>query len=711
MKDLRDRLPFGLVFEEHEPEVLATSGAPIRAGSLAIDAEGRVVEVVSVDGAKAAVLASKTAGSGKPEELSCDDLTAAVRLNEPVFASLDRLGSVEGPGCEPGSPRHIAIEAENYLALGLLVDLYEGQVDCIYIDPPYNTGATDWKYNDRFVDSSDGYRHSKWLSMMQRRLKLAEKLLRPDGVLIVMIDENEVHHLAVLLNQMFPTAIHQMVTIVTNSNSDRTDLFGRVEEHAMFVFNAQQEYLPRTNKSVDDMLSCPTDQGNRPPQAKPVRWNPTKKSGNKSRASDRPNCCYPVGLDTDGNIVGTGRTLSERSAAAKVAPDKVSLDGYQPNMQHDVRAIPGAVDIVWPKAGPLMGRWALAPETFMRYASNRRVRRSGSFFEHLSDNQMALIDAGVLTVSETDPGVGPIELDPAQKPGEVRKVWHRTRHRVEVGGSKILSGLLGEKRFDFPKSLYSTLDAIQTVTADRPDALVVDFFAGSGTTLHAVAALNAADGGSRRCVIVSNNEVSADEAKRLKRRGKSPGDAEWDDLGIFRHVLMPRVKAAVTGHRADGSSVPGKYLPPLYNQPLSVGLPAAVEFFKLVCGDPQQLASSDAFDYIHPLLWAQSGGHGPCPTEGVGGYDAVRIHEPGWLLPGDGTIPAQYRYGVLLRPSRLSGFINAFTNHRDIGHVWTAAADRDEFTYVKQELSQLKPSLVVGWLFEDRYRRFSRAES
>ena len=113
--------------------------------------------------------------------------------------------------------------------------------------------------------------------------------------------------------------------------------------------------------------------------------------------------------------MGTGRTLSERSAAAEVASDKVSLNGYQPDMQHDVRAIPGAVDIVWPKGKTSMGCWALAPETLMRYASNRRVRRSGSFFEHLSDNQMALIDAGVLTVSETDPGVGPIELDPAQQ--------------------------------------------------------------------------------------------------------------------------------------------------------------------------------------------------------------------------------------------------------------------------------------------------------
>src|ERR1043165_7276991 len=92
----------------------------------------------------------------------------------------------------------------NFHALQLLEYLYAGQVDCIYIDPPYNTGARDWKYNNRYVDSQDGWRHSKWLSMMEKRLRLAGKLLKPSGVLVCMIDEHEVHPLALLLEELFP---------------------------------------------------------------------------------------------------------------------------------------------------------------------------------------------------------------------------------------------------------------------------------------------------------------------------------------------------------------------------------------------------------------------------------------------------------------------------------------------------------------------------
>ena len=232
-------------------------------------------------------------GGGGPwslEERSCDDLTVAVRLDEPVFASLDRIGSVEGPGCGDGSPRHIAIEAENYLALGLLVDVFEGRVDCIYIDPPYNTGSTDWKYNNRFVDASDGYRHSKWLSMMQRRLKLAERLLKPDGVLVITIDENEVHHLGVLLEQIFPTATHQMVTMVIIPAGNARVSFSRVEEHALFVFVDEERPVCEL---ADDLLTGEASAGNQPPTEKRVRWSSLLRSGNNSRPQDRPGLVYP----------------------------------------------------------------------------------------------------------------------------------------------------------------------------------------------------------------------------------------------------------------------------------------------------------------------------------------------------------------------------------------------------------------------------------
>ena len=129
----------------------------------------------------------------------------------PVYPYLQKIDQVEH--APDDSLWHTLIESDNYYALQLLAYLYPGMVDCIYIDPPYNTGARDWKYNNDYVDSSDQYRHSKWLSMMKRRLKLAKKLLNPrDSVLIVTIDEKEYLHLGCLLEEMFPEARMQMVS-------------------------------------------------------------------------------------------------------------------------------------------------------------------------------------------------------------------------------------------------------------------------------------------------------------------------------------------------------------------------------------------------------------------------------------------------------------------------------------------------------------------
>ena len=121
-----------------------------------------------------------------------------------------------------------------------------------------------------------------------------------------------------------------------------------------------------------------------------------------------------------------------------------------------------------------------------------------------------------------------------------------------------MKSVLGESsKFTFPKSLYSTRDAVAAVVRDRPEALIVDFFAGSGTTLNAVNLLNATDGGQRRCILVTNNEVSAEEAAALSARGLQPGDADWEAQGICRSVTWPRSKYTILGQRDDGSVLTG----------------------------------------------------------------------------------------------------------------------------------------------------------
>ena len=154
------------------------------------------------------------------------------RFGEPMYPALvpvDRVTRAQG------KPYHTLINADNFHALQVLLYCYEAKVDVIYIDPPYNSGARDWKYNNDYVDRADQYRHSKWLSMMKRRLELAKRLLRRDGVLIVTIDENEVGHLSVLLESIFPEYLRHMVSAVINPKGTGKLNFARVRRIHIFL--------------------------------------------------------------------------------------------------------------------------------------------------------------------------------------------------------------------------------------------------------------------------------------------------------------------------------------------------------------------------------------------------------------------------------------------------------------------------------------------
>lgn len=194
---------FGLVFEEHLPELTPLYNAEIRVGARVAKRGGDLSElwrVLSISEGQAVCMNYR---SGEKSEFPIDEIMTVANFGEPIFPTLVPVDRVQnGPD---DAPWHTLIEADNYHALQLLEYLYTGQVDCIYIDPPYNTGARDWKYNNDYVDSNDSWRHSKWLAMMNRRLKIARRLLNPEtGVLIVTIDEHEVHHLRVLLQELFP---------------------------------------------------------------------------------------------------------------------------------------------------------------------------------------------------------------------------------------------------------------------------------------------------------------------------------------------------------------------------------------------------------------------------------------------------------------------------------------------------------------------------
>lgn len=334
---------FGLVFEEHLPECTPLYDIPVRKGLKVSVRNGKANETYTVLKIEDGVATCLPKNSKEAVQFAVDDLVTTAELGDPIYPCLQPLGEV----CNAADSElwHTLIEADNYHALQLLEYLYAGKVDCIYIDPPYNTGARDWKYNNDYVDGADEYRHSKWLSFMQKRLEIAKRLLNPnDSVLIVTIDEKEYLHLGCLLEEMFPEARMQMVSIVIQAaGQNRKGELGRVEEYAFFV--ALGSFSPA--QSTDDYLT-------EAPSTKPekVRWESLLRGGTGSLRIDSPNLFYPVYISkVDGRIVGCGESKPVSSELSEWL-------------------IPDGVEAIWPyKTGNIQGRWRTTQSTLMELVS------------------------------------------------------------------------------------------------------------------------------------------------------------------------------------------------------------------------------------------------------------------------------------------------------------------------------------------------------
>ena len=227
--------------------------------------------------------------------------------------------------------------------------------------------------------------------------------------------------------------------------------------------------------------------------------------------------------------------------------------------------------------------------------------------------------------------------------------WKIASHNASENGTSLLTSVIGEKRFPFPKSLYAVYDTMRFFVANNPNALIVDFFSGSGTTLHAVNLLNAKDNGQRRCIMVTNNELSDTEATSLKKLGYKPGDNEWENLGIARYVTWPRTVCSIKGVNVNGKSLEGNYgcetekyvkvegnvidpntdkklrgtfykkakepaYPELAKIKMSDGFKANAAYFKLGFLDKASVRIGRQFKEMLPTLWMKAGCYGPCPT-------------------------------------------------------------------------------------------------
>lgn len=552
---------FGLIFEEHFPDATLLYEVEVRRGQKVtlkdeplkekfevVNLCNGIAECVSLDEpehteniAVDELVSYSELNTKASNHITVDKLLPFADFGDPIYPYLQPIDKIS---TAPDSPLwHEIIEADNYHALQLLAYLYPGKVDCIYIDPPYNTGARDWKYNNDYVDSNDAYRHSKWLSMMKKRLLLAKKLLNPaDSVLIVTIDEKEYVHLGALLEDLFPNAKMQMIsTQITPQGNPRAQQFYRTSEMIFFV-----------QFGASTALSLPLDEtwrtGTGDNKDKKINWVSLLRTGSERKRSDRPHMFYPIFIyNTDsGPII--------HSIGEPYFGDNLNID------------TPKGTVAIWPIGrNSELRRWQVSGEKFKDLFAKGFIRlgkwkENNTAIKYIAETNREDIESGKIPIIGRRHDNSVI-LDENCKPKFIPgTIWKIPSHDATRFGAQLIGKFLANKRFEYPKSLYAVHDTLRFFVANKPNALIVDFFAGSGTTLHAVNLLNAEDGGNRRCIMVTNNEVGDTEERRLKAEGKTPVDKEWIDLGIARYVTWPRTVASIAGNDVNGKPISGEYL-------------------------------------------------------------------------------------------------------------------------------------------------------
>lgn len=648
--DLRDRIQkevdklakqkkFGLVFEEHLPECTPLYDIPVRRGVKAALKAGDVsdfYQVLKVDDGKAICIKR---GETEAIEFPVDDLVTIAEFGEPIYPYLKPIDAV----CNaPDSDLwHTLIEADNYHALQLLEYLYAGKVDCIYIDPPYNTGARDWKYNNDFIDSNDTYRHSKWLSMMQRRLRLARNLLNPkESVLIITIDEKEYLHLGCLLEELFPEARMQMISsVIKPEGTQRRNEFSRTNEFLFFVMFGDAIVPTYTNAMFE--TGERTEQNN---ERRVVEWSDLRRRNRANIRSSRPNQFYPIFINKQtGFIDSIGDVLKPEQDRMTIIPPENCYAAFP--------VAPDGREMLWGKhcttARILLEKGYIKAE---KGKDPSKVK-----IKYLPEGIESDIESGnirILGYGEQGEIIG--EYVDETKYFAPKSVWNMASHNAQTFGSLILKSVIGENRFTFPKSLYAVKDCIGIFTANKPEALIVDFFAGSGTTLHAVNLLNLEDDGKRRCILVTNNEVSDEEAKSMSSKGLKPGDIEWEEYGIAHYVTWPRTVSSITGKDVFGLPIKGNYLGS--DRPMADGFPVNASFFKLGFLDKTAVSLGMQFREMLPVLWMKAGAIGKMPE----------VNEP---IP-DMLIFPQNKFAVLINENAFASFEKAVNDSSDIQTVF-----------------------------------------
>lgn len=599
----------------------------------------------------------------KTETISVNDIVPIVSYKDTIYPGLKEVDRIERGN--PNDSYQVVINAENYHALEMLTYCYPSKVDCIYIDPPYNTGAQDWKYNNNYVDATDKYRHSKWLSFMERRLKLAKQLLNPNNsVLICTVDEHEYLRLGLLLEQVFPEARIQMISSVINpTGAVRVQQFNRTDEYIFILEFGSAVPLPLPLSSewrtAQSRISGPT-------------WRTVRRRGSHDARTDRFHEFYPIYCDRkSGKIIKVGLPLAPTQNRSTIKSD---------NSQ---------VEIVFPlRSDGSEGCWQISRNLFISLLHQGFIRtvsrnKFGWVPTYLAQGERTKIKEGVYKVTGRSGTNNEIHLESEGTASFVPGTqWRISSHNAGVYGSTLIKSIFHDSRFNYPKSLYAVHDVIRFFVDNNPNALIVDFFAGSGTTLQAVNLLNAEDGGHRHCVLVTNNEVSADESSRMAKKGLRPGDPDWEKYGIARYVTWPRTKCTIKGVDINGKPLKGTYLGT--NIPMSDGFKANAIFFDLTYQSLWPVRLDRAFSAIAPILWMQAGCRGPIIIERNKSYK---------------TTPY---YGVLFDYNQASKFCQKVKATPTITDAYVVTDDQRRYSAMCRRL----PGINVHRLYESYLRTF-----
>ena len=403
------------------------------------------------------------------------------------------------------APNHILIEGDNLEALTALSYTHSGKIDVIYIDPPYNTGNKDFVYNDSFVDKEDGYRHSMWLSFMKRRLKIAKGLLSDKGIVIISIDDNEEAQLKMLCDEIFGEGNH-IATLPTIMNlKGNQDEFGFAGTHEYtLVYSLSYDschigQLALEDEELDDWQSDEKGYYKKGANLKSTGINAPKEK--------RPNLYYPILVNKETNVVST---ITQEEFSHIYNKDlKLHDEKYLSQLRVKYENL--GYCFLLPMTGGKGMSWRWGWQKVKTELDEIIVCTNGHEFSLYKKQRPQLGDM------------------PSKKP---KSVFYKPEYSSGNGKAELIS-VLGESLFGYPKPLRLIMDFL--TISSRKKSQILDFFAGSGTTLHATMQLNSEDGGHRQCILVTNNEN-----------------------GICENVTYERNRRVIQGYTTPkGEAVPG----------------------------------------------------------------------------------------------------------------------------------------------------------